>query len=106
MASEEWNVDLIEKVAKHNSGFTLRFEGGPKDPSAIHPGAFPQSLSSLDQVRLLRQGMEAIANAPKQNGSDATWAAKKPAQVQERMADYKPSRPVLSLKKKADSRAP
>ncbi len=103
MSFEDWNVDLIEKVAKHSSGFTLRFEGHPKDPSAIHPGPFPQSLSSLDQVRLLRQAMECIACAPKQDEGAARGAVKKPVQLKEKMADYKPSRPVLSLKKKADA---
>lgn len=100
MSVEDWNVDLIEKVAKHVSGFSLRFEGNPKDPSAIHPGPFPQSLSALDQVRLLRLAMEAIASARQGDTPKPKVEPVKPLSVQEKMADYTPKRPVLSLKKK------
>ncbi len=60
-----WTVDLKSLAATHSSGFRLEVEGNPKDPNAVHPGKFPAGLSSIDQVRLVRTGVEAIASESK-----------------------------------------
>ncbi len=90
-----WVVDLKTLTATHDSGFRLEIEGSPKDPSAVHPGKFPKGLSSIEQVRLVRTGVEALATEAKQARSKSPAVVKKayvpPAN--------KPKRDTLSLKK-------
>lgn len=96
-----WVVDLKTFTATHASGFRLEIEGSPKDPSAVHPGKFPSGLSSIEQVRLVRTGVEALANEAKQARLRSTAAVKKayvpPAN--------KPKRDTLSLKKSLKPRS-
>ncbi len=99
MNFEDWTVDLKTLSATHATGFRLEVEGNPKDPSAVHPGKFPAGLSSIDQVRLVRTGVEAITAAAKKGGhaaSGAKPAAKKRPYV---APANKPKRTTLSLKK-------
>ncbi len=103
MSSEAWSVDLVEKIATHTSGFTVRFEGNPRDPSSVYPGVFPKELSALDQVRLLRAGVEAIGRA-RPAARTVEKPAVKPAKPRH-VAENKPKRPVLSLKKRSDTPA-
>lgn len=96
-----WTVDLASLSATHSCGFSLQVEGNPQDPSALFPGKFPAGLSSIEQVRLLRTGVEAIAKAAEGGGYSAGYstrpaAPKKPAY--KAPAD-KPARPLISLKK-------
>lgn len=97
MNFEAWTVDLTRLSATHETGFFIEVEGSPKDPSAVSPGPFPKHLSGLEQVRLLRYGMEALANAAKARDSEKRAAAKKPAYVP---PANKPERPTLSLKRR------
>ncbi len=96
-----WVVDLKTLTATHDSGFRLEIEGSPKDPSAVHPGKFPKGLSSIDQVRLVRTGVEALASEAKQTRTKSSTAIKKtyvpPAN--------KPKRDTLSLKKSLNRRS-
>jgi len=94
MNFDAWSVDLKTASATHESGFRIEIEGNPKDPSAVNPGRFPKELSGIEQVRLLRIGVEAIAKAAKSHHS-APPAVPKP-----RVSQHKPTRPVLSLKRK------
>jgi hypothetical protein len=94
MDFEAWTVDLKTLTATHSSGFRLEIEGNPKDPNAVNPGRFPKELSGIEQVRLLRTGVEAIAKAATGQGSVPPTAAKP------RTSPHKPTRPVLSLKSK------
>jgi len=94
MNFDTWSVDLKTASATHESGFRLEVEGNPKDPSAVNPGRFPKELSGIEQVRLLRIGVEAIAKAA-MTQSSAPAIAPKP-----RVSKSKPTRPVLSLKRK------
>lgn len=108
MNFEQWEVDVAEGSATHASGFTLRIEGNPRDPSEVYPGKFPSGLSFPDQARLLRCGLEALAKAGKSGGA---WGMPKPeliseaAKKREEIAkvfaerEDKPKRSVLSLKK-------
>lgn len=89
-----WTVDLKALTATHNSGFRLEIEGSPKDPNAVHPGKFPKGLSSIDQVRLVRTGVEAIAAEAKKARSQAA----KPKSNFVAPAN-RPKRDTLSLKK-------
>lgn len=90
-----WIVDLPTLSATHACGFRLEVEGSPKDPCAVHPGKFPAGLSSIDQVRLVRTGVEAIAKAA--NNRPVKPVPPKP--ISAPLKD-KPSRPLLSLKKR------
>ncbi|MGH1373922.1 MAG: hypothetical protein ACRBBW_17920 [Cellvibrionaceae bacterium] len=88
-----WTVDLKSLTATHSSGFRIEVEGNPKDPNAVHPGKFPAGLSSIDQVRLVRTGVEAIASEGKKaravSAPKSTFVA--PAN--------RPKRDTLSFKK-------
>lgn len=91
MDFEAWTVNSATLTATHTTGFTLQWEGSAKDPCAIHPGKFPGQLSSIEQVRLLRHGVEFIAKNAKQASSGpkvSSYVA--PAN--------KPARSLLSLK--------
>jgi hypothetical protein len=96
MDFDAWTVDLKTLSATHSCGFRLEIEGSAKDPSAVHPGKFPGGISGIDQARLVRTGVEAIAKAPSQSSARSA-VAKKPAY---KAPANKPKRPVLSLKKK------
>lgn len=93
---DAWTMDESRLTATHSSGFTLQWEGSAKDPSAIHPGRFPKELSSIEQVRLLRIGVEFIAK------SQRAVAPKKSTYV---APANKPQRPKLSLKSKSSVEA-
>ncbi|MEJ2419493.1 MAG: hypothetical protein P8Y45_21725 [Exilibacterium sp.] len=98
MDLEAWTVNLSTLSAEHESGFTIEIEGNPTDPSSVNPGRFPAELNSIEQTRLLRYGMEAIAKAAKSAKTRTRASApKKPAYIP---PPNKPRRPVLSLKNK------
>ncbi|HEY8940577.1 MAG TPA: hypothetical protein VIM59_10315 [Cellvibrio sp.] len=109
MNFDDWTADSATGTATHASGFTIRVEGNPKDPSEVYPGKFPEGISFVDQARLLRSGIEFLAkaggSAPKSwqsNPQDAkTEAIKAREELARRFADRpdKPQRSVLSLKK-------
>ena len=110
MKFDEWVVDLAAGTATHENGFSLRIEGKPKDPSEVYPGRFPDSLSFVEQARLLRAGIELIAKAsaeaPKSWQTSGAQDAKSQAiREREELAKQfaersdKPERSVLSLKK-------
>lgn len=110
MNFEDWTADLATGTATHISGFTIRIEGNPKDPSEVYPGKFPEGISYIDQARLLRSGMEFLAKAggvaPKSWHSSPVQDAKTEAikareELAKRFAERpdKPQRSVLSLKK-------
>lgn len=90
-----WKVDLSTLSASHESGFTIEIEGNPKDPSSVSPGRFPAQLSGVEQARLLRHGMEAIARAANKPSRPA-----RPRKAAFTPPANKPKRPVLSLKKR------
>lgn len=95
---DDWQVDLSALSATHACGFTISVEGSVRDPSAVHPGPFPKHLNSLEQVRLLRHGMEAIAKAAKRTASKPKpRVAAKPAFVH----SNRPKKPILKLKRKS-----
>ena len=98
MDFEAWTVDLPTLSAKHECGFSIQIEGNPKDPSSVNPGRFPKELSGIEQARLLRYGMEAIAKAAAENKAKPVVAARKPAY---KVPANKPKRPLLSLKKRS-----
>lgn len=110
MNFEDWVADLATGTATHASGFTIRIEGSPKDPSDVYPGKFPDGISFVDQARLLRSGLEFLAKSggcsPKSwQSSPATDAKTEAIKAREELAKRfaerpdKPQRAVLSLKK-------
>jgi hypothetical protein len=113
MDFNDWSADPEAGTATHASGFTLKVEGNPRDPSAVDPGKFPVGLSFADQARLLRLGLECLAKAAAESGLDNSWRRAAPARnaktptilKREAQAKHfaenpdKPKRSVLSLKK-------
>lgn len=110
MNFDDWTADMTTGTVAHASGFTIRIEGNPKDPSEVYPGKFPEGMSFVDQARLLRSGLEFLAktggSAPKSWQSSPVQDAKTEAikareELAKRFADRpdKPQRSVLSLKK-------
>lgn len=98
MDFEDWIVGSDGQSAKHASGFSLSVDGNPRDPQGVNPGRFPPELSVIDQARLLRHGVEAIAKAAKRK------AAPKPKPA---MPKSNIDRPVLSIKRKsAETKTP
>lgn len=94
MNFESWSVDLETASAVHACGFKVGVEGDLGNPSGVHPGQFPEGLTAVEQARLLRCGLEAIVKAA-QTRSQEQGRAK----FADRIAQHKPTRPVLSLKK-------
>ena len=88
----DWKVGSDGSSATHASGFTVTVEGSPRDPSGVHPGRFPPGLSAIEQVRLLRHGVEAIAQAARR---PERAERSRPAPKPERSSD----RPVLSIRR-------
>lgn len=115
MDYDDWVADPAAGTATHTSGFTLRVEGNPRDPSSVDPGKFPGDLSFAEQARLLRSGLEFLAKSA--SGSSDGWSTSsrsddiKMAAIREREAQAKrfadnpdkPKRSVLSLKKSKQS---
>lgn len=110
MNFDDWTADVASGTATHASGFSIRIEGNPKDPSEVYPGKFPDGISFVDQARLLRSGLEFLAkaggSAPKSWQSNPQQDAKSEAikareELAKRFAERpdKPQRSVLSLKK-------
>lgn len=110
MNFDDWTADLAAGIATHASGFTIRIEGNPKDPSEVYPGKFPEGISFVDQARLLRSGLGFLAKnsgtTPKSWQSSPVQDAKSEAirareELAKRFAERpdKPQRSVLSLKK-------
>ncbi|MDO3382979.1 hypothetical protein [Gilvimarinus algae] len=116
MDFETWDVDLASGEARHACGCIIRIEGDPQNPSSVDPSHFPKSLNFIDQARLLRCGVQALANAAEQGGSGARLGqAQSPAKsrtVREleekaRMFAENPGRPkraVLSLKRNREEK--
>lgn len=103
---DAWTVDTARGIARHECGALIEVEGNPANPSAVDPRDFPKSLDFLEQARLLRSGMEALAAAGGRQGRDPKSAAKSTVvETLEQQAKMfaerpdKPKRAVLSRKK-------
>lgn len=112
MDFHDWVADPEAGTATHASGFTLKVEGNPRDPSAVDPGKFPAGLSFAEQARLLRVGLEHLAKAADSSspsprrGSASSRDGKTPTILKRESQPKrlvgnpdKPKRDVLSLKK-------
>jgi hypothetical protein len=91
MDFEDWTLGADGQSAQHVSGFSLTVDGNPRDPQGVNPGRFPPGLSVIDQARLLRHGVEAIAKAARQKSAPKP----KPAMPKSNI-----DRPVLSIRRK------
>jgi len=109
MNYSNWTVSEDGQSAQHESGWDIRIQGHPKNPYEVSPGSLPTGINGLDQVRLLRYGLEAIATACKA-GSDDSYNTKQSASVKShtvrqaaKVMTLDPNRkrkPILSLKRK------
>lgn len=101
MNYDQWVVSEDGLSASHTCGWSIRIEGNPTNPSEVCPSSAPKDLGALEQARLLRHGLEAIAKAAKPNRSSmAALAAKKTAEKYAKDPD-RPRKPKLSLKPKS-----
>ncbi len=100
MNFESWNVDLETLTAIHPSGAKVVAEGDPVNPDGVHPSCFPEDISAMEQVRLVRCGLEAIAKSARISNKENTRLKQEEKRATARAA-HTPTRPVLSLKKKA-----
>lgn len=97
MASEEWNIDLVgQKISHTTLNFSIQFEGDPTSNDCEgKPSRFPDELSALQKVRLLREAYDAYI---------AAYEVEKP---QKRSFGYNArptsARPVSSAPPKADA---
>ncbi|WP_049723777.1 hypothetical protein [Gilvimarinus polysaccharolyticus] len=94
MNFEAWDVNLAAGEARHSCGCIIRIEGNPRNPSAVDPSHFPKSMNFIDQARLLRCGIEALALAAEQGGAPA-------GQDDDGVSVKIKSRTVLDLEQKA-----
>ncbi|ACE85709.1 hypothetical protein [Cellvibrio japonicus] len=108
MNFDDWTADAATGTATHTSGFSLRIEGNPRDPSEVYPGKFPEGMSFVNQARLLRAGLEFLAKTSRDNNSYIipkpelkSAAAREREALAKQFAERpdKPQRSVLSLKK-------
>lgn len=65
MASEEWNIDLVGQKISHKAlNFSIQFDGDPTSNDCEgKPSRFPDELSALQKVRLLREAYDAYIEA-------------------------------------------
>lgn len=118
MDFESWDVDLASGEARHECGCVVRVEGDPQNPMSVDPSNFPKDMSFVDQARLLRGGVEALANAARNGGYSGAQAREASVKVKSRTAQElerkarlfadnpdKPKRAVLSLKKRSSPAA-
>ncbi|MCV6628029.1 MAG: hypothetical protein OIF38_18190 [Cellvibrionaceae bacterium] len=99
MDYEAWTVAADGRSASHVSGWVISVQGDPSQPHEVNPGSLPGGIEPLQQARLLRHGIEAIAKAAK----GKPRAAERAKQLSQQFAsDPKRQRkPKLSLKPKA-----
>jgi len=99
MNFEAWTVDLASSSAVHSTGFKVVVEGDLNNPSGVHPGKLPEGLTALEQVRLLRCGVEAIVKLAQ--AQEAKQEQKRFAERAQVASLPKTTRKVLSLKKQS-----
>lgn len=65
MASEDWNIDLPGQRISHKTlTFSIQFDGDPTSNECEgKPSRFPDELTSLEKVRLLREAYDAYIEA-------------------------------------------
>jgi hypothetical protein len=116
MASEDWNIDLpAQKISHKSLNFSIQFDGDPTSNDCEgKPSRFPDELSALQKVRLLREAYDAYIeayesvkpqkqafgyNAKPAGSPSSTPAATKPAPKSEPAAGPASNKPTLSLKR-------
>lgn len=65
MASEDWNIDLsAQKITHKTINFSIQFDGDPTSNDCEgKPSRFPDELTALQKVRLLREAYDAYIEA-------------------------------------------
>ena len=83
-----WELDRPTMQVKHSSGLCLQIEGRFSEPSAVIPVSVPRDISAPALATLIRQGADYCRKQKEQD-----IRPQKPERP-------KPTRPVLSLKKR------
>lgn len=113
MASEEWNIDLsAQKISHKTLNFSIQFDGDPTSNDCEgKPSRFPDELSALQKVRLLREAYDAYIEAfesckPQKQGfgysarpSSAGASRPSPKPDSTSSATVTSNKPTLSLKR-------
>lgn len=112
MASEDWNIDLsAQKISHKTLNFSIQFDGDPTSNDCEgKPSRFPDELSALQKVRLLREAYDAYIEAfeagkPQKQGfgynakPSSSTVAKPEAKAAHSSAPISPNKPTLSLKR-------
>ncbi len=114
MASEDWNIDLsAQKISHKTLNFSIQFDGDPTSNDCEgKPSRFPDELTALQKVRLLREAYDAYIEAfeackPQKQGfgynaKPSTANASRPTPRPESSSSSAASagKPTLSLKRK------
>ncbi len=116
MASEDWNIDLpAQKISHKILNFSIQFDGDPTSNDCEgKPSRFPDELSALEKVRLLREAYDAYIeayesckpqkqsfgyNAKPAGSLPAAQPVARPAPKTEPTASPASNKPTLSLKR-------
>lgn len=102
MNYDQWVVGDDGLSASHACGWSIRIEGNPASPSEVCPGSVPRDLDALEQARLLRHGLDAIAKAAKQSKPSSAAVAAKKAAEKYASDPNRTRKPKLSLKRKPE----
>ncbi len=77
--SKAWKVDRNTGIAEHQSGLTLAFTEAGGQVQQITPRQVPKEMPSIQMVKLIREGMEAIETNARLSGSSSFQAPTSPS---------------------------
>jgi hypothetical protein len=105
MARDEWQADIkAQRISHRTLKFHMDFEG---DPTSDHcdgrPGKFPDGLTALQKVRLVREAFDYYIEAWKESRTTA-FPVKVSAHAPE--VRVQPSRPAMNDKPRLGLRKP
>lgn len=96
MDYKAWVVAEDGISAVHATGYSIHVEGNPRSPIAVVPKHLPKNLSALEAARLLRYGVESIAEVAKLKKTQVRTS--QGAGSGYKRDPSKPRKPTISLK--------
>lgn len=96
MDYKAWVVAEDGTSAVHATGYSIHVEGNPRSPIAVVPKHLPKDLSALEAARLLRYGVESIAEVAKSKKAQGRTSAGSGSGY--KRDPSKPRKPTISLK--------
>lgn len=102
MARDQWQADIkAQRISHKTLNFQVQFEGDPtSDNCEGRPGKFPDGLSALQKVRLVREAFDYYIEAWKQERSSPgrSVAGSAPAGSSVPSASSSSASPIASTK--------